>query len=147
MPVDDASRSGTVRSETREDYTGSGTLLSRGSFLRPVFELQGDVHGNVRALREFLGSAERELSLGGLARVLNQVDGRQRSASTIQRWEEGAEPDYDSAKLMADMAGISFEEFALGPAKPHPKVPRSIVEDARAGNRRGAAKPDGRKSG
>jgi hypothetical protein len=118
MAFEDASLSGTTHSGLRGYYTENGTDLSRGDFLRAAFDLRADVHLNVKALREYLGSAERELSLGGLARLLNEADGRSRSASTIQRWEEGAEPDYGSTRLMAEMAGVSFEAFALGVAEP-----------------------------
>lgn len=82
--------------------------------MKREFRLQGTVNANVAELRRYLGSAVRELPLSGLAALLNQRDGRKRSASSIQRWEEGAEPDYASTKLMADLAGVSFEEFALG---------------------------------
>lgn len=81
---------------------------------RAHFALRASVHENVAELRRVLGSVEKPLPLGGLARVLNDADGRSRNASTIQRWEEGAEPDLGSIRLMASLAGVTFEEFALG---------------------------------
>lgn len=91
------------------------------------------MHENVAALRIFLGSAERPLSLSGLARTLNRADGRARSASTVQRWEEGAEPDLSSIRIMAQLAGVSFEAFALGTGEPRP-LPAAAFEpmDAKA---------------
>jgi hypothetical protein len=80
------------------------------------------VNENVVELRRYLGSAVRELSLAGLARVLNERDSRQRSASAIQRWEDGAEPDLGSIAIMSELAGVTFEEFALGTGAPQAKA-------------------------
>jgi hypothetical protein len=87
--------------------------MSRGA-VRPAFELQATVHRNVEELRRYLGSATRPLSFAALAEILNEKDERRRSRSSVKRWEDGAEPDYASAKLMAQFAGVTFEEFCLG---------------------------------
>lgn len=80
------------------------------------FTLRATVHENIVELRRALGSVTRPLSRADLAKVLNDQDpARQRNYSTIERWENaGIEPDYRSTKLMADLAGVSFEDFALG---------------------------------
>jgi hypothetical protein len=140
MPVADPSVVGTHRPVNGTHYTASGTSVSRGKF-----ELQADVHKNVYELRVFLGVDEGELSLARLAARLNARDGRRRSASTIQRWEEGAEPDYESTKLMAEMAGVRFEQFALGDAAPsggtlNPETEGTLSEEDEARMRAQAAK-------
>lgn len=80
------------------------------------FRLRESVHANIAELRRALGSVTRPLSRADLAKVLNDQDpARQRNYSTIERWENaGVEPDFRSTKIMADMAGVSFEDFALG---------------------------------
>lgn len=92
----------------------------------PPFELGKDVHANVAALLKALGSVTRPLSYRDLAALLNQRDNarpaedrrelppRQRNVATIQRWLEGIEPDLLSLRIMADLAGVPFEAFALG---------------------------------
>lgn len=81
----------------------------------PEFLLGEDVHANVAQLLEALGSVKRALSYGDLAELLNERDqSRKRYPSTVQKWIEGVVPDLRSIKLMAELAGVSFEEFALG---------------------------------
>lgn len=75
--------------------------------------LGANVHENISALREALGSVERPLSFAALARRVGV------GSTSIQRWEkDGAEPDIHSIRRMAELAGVTYEEFALGdPAK------------------------------
>jgi transcriptional regulator with XRE-family HTH domain len=110
-----------------------------GNSLRDSFELKRDVHANIAELRRHLGSVQRELSLEGLAQLLNERDGGQRNASTIQRWERTTEPDLASIKLMADLAGVAFEEFALG-AKRRAKLEKPDVPAPRPSEQRTAEK-------
>jgi transcriptional regulator with XRE-family HTH domain len=104
---------GTFAAIAGTSYTKAG-MPSSGSIA--PFALQASVSRNVIELRRVLGSATRPLSLADLARLLNQRGaGRSRSASLVQRWERGeSEPDIESIRLMADLAGVSFENFALG---------------------------------
>lgn len=83
------------------------------------FELKSNVGENVAELRRVLGSVKRPLSRDDFAELLNQRDpARARAYATIERWENsGVEPDYQSARIMADLAGVTFEEFALGVKK------------------------------
>lgn len=86
----------------------------------PQFELQGSVSENVRALRKAQGSATRRLSRDDLAALIaaKHTKDRAPNGTTVQRWEEGVEPDYESSRIMAVMAGVTFEQFTLGdPAK------------------------------
>lgn len=82
----------------------------------PPFVLQGDVHANIAELRRALGSALRPLSYGDLARMVNERKPPKPLNSTkLQRWEkEGVEPDYHAARLMAQLAGVTYEAFTLG---------------------------------
>lgn len=113
----------------------------------PQFELQGSVAENVLALRKMQGSAVRPLSRDDLAAMIAKKHTKDRApnGTTVQRWEEGVEPDYESSRIMAEMAGVTFELFTLGdPAKraaqpshapasktglpPFPRKPVSLVE-------------------
>jgi len=94
--------------------------------LRDEFTLQESVTKNVAELCRVLGSIDKPLSYRRLAARLNEADGGKRSASSIQRWLVGAEPDIQSIRIMAQIAGVSFEAFALGdPAKQkrRPRMP------------------------
>ena len=72
----------------------------------PDFRLREDVHANVAALLEALGSVKRALSYGDLAGLLNERDqSRKRYPSTVQKWIEGVVPDLLSIKAMAELAG------------------------------------------
>jgi hypothetical protein len=83
------------------------------------FVLWADVHENVRALRVAAGSVVSELSAARLAALIAEKHSDRRiSASLVQRWETSVEPDYESTGIMAELAGVTFEEFAMGdPAK------------------------------
>lgn len=88
----------------------------------PQFVLGRNVHENVRQLRVALGSITRPLGVIDLARVLSdRHPERSISMSTVQRWEAGTEPDLLSIRVMADLAGVTFEQFAFG--DPNAKAP------------------------
>lgn len=77
--------------------------------MKRAFVLGSDVHENIRALRHALGSVARPLSFAALAELIGV------GATSVQRWEkDGAEPDYESTRRMAELAEVSFEQFALG---------------------------------
>lgn len=81
------------------------------------FQLKATVHENVLELRVALGSATRKLSRDDLAQLIAKKHStRGPNGTSVQRWEEGGEPDYESARIMAELAGVTFEEFALGRA-------------------------------
>jgi transcriptional regulator with XRE-family HTH domain len=102
----------------------------------PAFVLGPDVHANVHALRVALGSITRELSTAELAKMIadRHPGGRAVSSTVIQRWEKGGvEPDIHSIRLMAELAGVAYEQFALGTGTRNterPAVPPP-VEDTR----------------
>jgi hypothetical protein len=82
----------------------------------PRFTLAENVTANVQALRTALGSVAKPLSWADFARALIENGGRETlNASTAHGWGQGAEPDLQSIAIMARMAGVTFEEFALGP--------------------------------
>jgi hypothetical protein len=97
--------------------------------LVPSFELQSDVASNVFALRRALGSVTKELSRADLARLIGERHpGRTPNATTVERWEKKrVEPDYHSTRIMAELAGVAFELFALGNA---PSADRAALERA-----------------
>jgi hypothetical protein len=72
-----------------------------------------------------LGSVSRELSAAELGRLVSarHPDGRSVSASQVQRWEDAVEPDLESIRIMALMADVPFEAFALGVKKGSPGKP------------------------
>lgn len=121
--------------------------------MRPSFVLGADVHENVAALRVALGSISRPLSFAGLAEIVGV------GATSIQRWEkDGAEPDIRSMRRMAELAGVTFEQFAVGNGTapsiqlPDPAKDRKLTEQeeeraVRKAERaqRGRAKPVGKK--
>jgi transcriptional regulator with XRE-family HTH domain len=81
----------------------------------PNFALDRTVAGNIRALRRALGSAVRELSLNDLAGLISEQhpDRPALNATTLRRWESGeSEPDLRSLYIMAQLAGVSMEQFA-----------------------------------
>lgn len=81
----------------------------------PSFRLRENVFENVLELRHALGSATRALSRDDLASMIAERHrARAPNGSSVQRWEEGREPDYESARIMADLAGVSFEDFCFG---------------------------------
>lgn len=125
---------GTTRAVSGINHTDDATIYTDfgmtqgGAVRRPVFELQANVFANVRALREALGSVAKELSLADFAEAINQAHaGRQLNSTTIARWESGVEPDLESIAIMAKLAGVTFEQFALGdPSKKAvPRAPKS----------------------
>lgn len=85
----------------------------------PRFVLQATVSENVLELRKALGSVKRMLSRDDLAAAIAESHPSKRvpNGTTVQRWEEGGEPDFHSTRIMALMAGVSFDEFALGDPK------------------------------
>lgn len=90
---------------------------------RAVTASKGSTLGDrVFALRQALGSVRRPLSMGDMAALLTKKLKRSPpfSASTIQRWETGIhEPDIETLRVLAELAGVSFESFVLGDkAKP-----------------------------
>lgn len=97
-----------------------------------TFEVGPDVAANVKALRAFLGSVERELSLSGLAKQINARHPHRRklNSTTIARWEDGGVPDFESLRIMATLAGVTFELFTLGDpnAKPQVSVAQHLTE-------------------
>lgn len=82
----------------------------------PNFQLGKDIHENVRALRVALGSVTKELSRDDLAKLIRDEhpEGRTLNGTTVQRWEADVDPDLQSLRIMAKLAGVSFEQFALG---------------------------------
>jgi transcriptional regulator with XRE-family HTH domain len=94
--------------------------------------VQPSVHANIAELRRFLGSRTRALSYSDLAELLNARDtSRRRNASTVQRWEKsGVEPDLNSIAAMAELAGVTFQEFALGAVATTPTTGREALERA-----------------
>lgn len=89
----------------------------------PNFALAQTVSGNVRALRLALGSAVRPLSLNDLAGMISDLHPARRSlnGTTVGRWEAGdSEPDLASLHIMANLAGVSMEQFAAVSAQTAP---------------------------
>lgn len=104
-------------------------------------------------LRVALGSAVKPLSRLYLMRMLNErlPEKDQISEPSIRRWEvENVEPPYAASAVMADLAGMTFEEFALGippepsseegnppvhHAPPHPPNARAGDGELRSGKR------------
>lgn len=85
------------------------------------FAIQGSVHDNVRELRGYLGShnhrGERTVVMPRddlAALIAARHPDRKPNGSTVQRWEEGTDPDITSIAIMAGLAGVPFEKFALG---------------------------------
>jgi hypothetical protein len=98
---------GMFRSFAQEDI-----LTDRG------FQLQATLRENVVELRRVLGSIERPLSLRSLA---EQISRRHRTKridfKTVERWVrevDPVEPDVGSIAVMAELAGVTFADFALG---------------------------------
>lgn len=80
------------------------------------FDLGGNVTENVVALRKALGSVAKPLSFADFAALLVQHGHPRKTlnASTVYDWTKGAEPDIASILIMSQLAGVSFEHFALG---------------------------------
>lgn len=92
-------------------------LHNRYSLAVANFRLTQTVSGNVRALRVALGSVVRELSREALAEIVSErhPDKRPLNTTTVARWEAGeSEPDLHSLRIMAELAGVSMEQFAFG---------------------------------
>lgn len=72
----------------------------------------------IYAIRERLGSVTRPLSLRDAAKLLSErlPTDKRVASSTLERWEKGlgGEPPIAVLEVMAELAGISFEEFATG---------------------------------
>lgn len=102
----------------------------------PAFALGPSVHDNVKALRKALGSVVDELSQAKLAALVQSAHPERKvSASQVQRWEADVEPDYLSVVIMARLAGVTFEEFALGDPKKRVAIKvaprfRAVLDDA-----------------
>lgn len=96
------------------------------------FVLGANVSENVFALRVAAGSVMSPLSTAKMAALVGARHATRKVTPTlIQRWEEGVEPDYESLRILAELAGVSFEAFALG---------RQAVEDTRPSYQRIAEK-------
>jgi transcriptional regulator with XRE-family HTH domain len=81
------------------------------------FRIGKDVAANIRELRRVLGSRTRELSRDDLAALLNErlSEADAVSGSGIRWWEQReGEPGIRVIAIMAELAGVSFEAFALG---------------------------------
>lgn len=94
------------------------------------FELGENVTENVIALRKALGSVAKPLSYADFAKLLVR-EGHPRktlNASTVYDWTRGAEPDIASIRVMADIAGVPFELFALGRA-PRVEIQREVESE------------------
>jgi hypothetical protein len=85
------------------------------------FVPQATVHDNVKELRGYLGAHDHRGGRMALmprddlaALIVAEHPSRRLNGSSIQRWEEGTEPDLQSISIMAKLAGCTFEEFALG---------------------------------
>lgn len=100
--------------------------------LMPAFELGRDVHENVGRLRVALGSIAKALSFAELGRVITErhPKGRSVSPSQVQRWETDVQPDLESIEIMAQLAGVTFEEFALGTREKARTAPASAFKRA-----------------
>lgn len=114
----------------------------------PNFSVGRSVGENVRNLRVALGSIVRELSRQALADTIAAVhpDKRKVGDSLVERWESGAsEPDLHSLRIMAQLAGVTMEQFAFGAPeidggtahvpRPLTKAQRKALEDAKPGRR------------
>jgi hypothetical protein len=120
-----------IRHHTKRRIYPEIGMAQGNNFSRPGFTLGGNVTDNVRALRVALGSVSKELSMADLAALINQRHkDRQMSATTVMRWEGGVEPDIESIAIMAQLAGVTFEQFARGDPEKRAKP-----------GRRGAAAP------
>lgn len=83
----------------------------------PSFRLGWDLFENIEQLRVALGSATRPLSRRDLALMLSErhPEKRQISESAVRWWgQRKGEPDVLTIDVMAELAGVSFEQFALG---------------------------------
>lgn len=83
----------------------------------PTFQLGRTLIENIVALRKALGSATRALSRADLALILTERHPANRSISesAVRWWEQGqGEPDVLTIHVMAQLAGVPFERFALG---------------------------------
>lgn len=81
------------------------------------FRIGKDVAANIRELRRVLGSRTRELSRDDLAALLNErLAPRDAVTGSGLRWWETrqGEPGVRVIAVMADLAGVAFEAFALG---------------------------------
>ncbi len=81
-----------------------------------TFTIGENVSANVQELRRFLGSISKPLSFDDLATIVAEKHPTRRTlnGTTVMRWADGTEPDIASIAIMANLAGVSFEEFALG---------------------------------
>lgn len=82
----------------------------------PTFRLGADLAQNIEALRVALGSATRRLSRDDLAEMISErLPHVTVSGSAIRWWESRkGEPGVRVIAVMAELAGVSFERFALG---------------------------------
>lgn len=82
----------------------------------PTFRLRSSLAENIAALREALGSAKRALSRDDLAEMIRDVDASlDVTGSGIRWWEQRrGEPGVRVIQVMAQLAGVPFERFALG---------------------------------
>lgn len=114
----------------------SYSRLSRNRYMdchdrMPSFRLGTSVAQNVANLRVALGSATRALSRDDLAKLITeQHPTRVLSGSSVERWEkDGVEPDYESAAIMARLAGVPFEAFALGDTSGRPETHYDVADN------------------
>lgn len=111
------------------------------------FDIKKDVAGNIRELRRVLGSRTRELSRDDLAELLNQrlLGEHAVSASGLRWWEQGeGEPGVRVIAVMAELAGVSFEAFALGVEEREKRAAPPVANGFTPSPR---SKADGRKRG
>lgn len=121
------------------------------------FTPQDSVHANVVELRGYLGPHDHRgnrialLPRDDLAAMIAKLHpSRKPNGSTVQRWEEGTEPDIASMEIMSDLAETSFELFVLGAAyakrknerimatsRPMPRL--TPVPTAKAARKKGSA--------
>lgn len=89
-----------------------GAVIARG------FRLQATLRENVAELMRVLGTVENPLSLRGLARQIDQRHPEKTiDYKMVERWvreDDPIEPDMISIAIMAGLAGVRFEFFALG---------------------------------
>jgi hypothetical protein len=98
---------------------GYASPSRKGEFLGARgFQLQRTPRENIVELRRALGAIHKPLSLRALAELVNAAHPTKTiDFKTVDRWtraEDPVEPDLVSIVIMAGLAGVSFEEFALG---------------------------------
>lgn len=136
-----------------------------------AFQLRGSVRENVMELMRVMGTVEGALSLRGFARQISARHPIKKiDYKTVERWTraiEPIEPDLVSIVVMASMAGVSFEDFALGkkvttkdvaagpsvetetqiPEAEQPTRDVDVVAGPRPRSRRAASSPTKRRTG